>query len=55
MVVGHLFRAIAELLFEEIFERPWEGVETDPFTTWGFAVMSFPIYTWVSHNWVDTP
>lgn len=44
MVVGHLFRAIAELLFEEIFERPWEGVETDPFTTWGFAVMSF-LYT----------
>lgn len=24
VVVGHLFRAIAErLLFEEIFERPW--------------------------------
>ena len=38
------------VMYEEIFERPWEGVETDPFTTWGFAVMSFPIYTWVSHN-----
>ena len=41
-----MFRAIAELLFEEIFERHWEGVGTDPFTTGGFAIRSFPIYTW---------
>ena len=41
-----MFRAMAELLFEEIFERHWEGVGADPFTTWEFAMMSLPIYTW---------
>lgn len=41
-----MFRAMAELLLEEIFERHCEGVGAEPFTTWGFAMMSLPVYTW---------
>lgn len=54
-VAGIYLGALQSCLLKRYLQRHYKGVETDPFITWGFSIISFPICRRISHYCVGCP